>query len=185
MIPYCILAIEDESDREFMTQLYLQHQRLMYSTIKKIVKDPWEADDVFQITLEKMIGRISFLRTLDRAGLINYVVVSCRHNAYTELQRQSKKQVFSFDDLRDGVDIEDTKQAMEERVIFQESLEKLTDIWTKLDPRTRYLLEAQYALQKSANEIAADLNIKPDSVRMALVRARKKARRMMEESKIK
>lgn len=33
MIPYYILAIEDETDRAYMTALFFQYQKLMYSTI--------------------------------------------------------------------------------------------------------------------------------------------------------
>lgn len=39
MIPICILAIEDEDDRAFMENLYMSYQRLMYSTIRNIVRD--------------------------------------------------------------------------------------------------------------------------------------------------
>lgn len=35
MIPYYILAIEDETDRAYMTALFFQYQKLMYSTIQK------------------------------------------------------------------------------------------------------------------------------------------------------
>ena len=45
MIPACILAIEDESDREFMTSLFLQYEKLMYSTIRKVTQDSWLVDD--------------------------------------------------------------------------------------------------------------------------------------------
>ena len=31
MIPYYILAIEDETDRAYMTALFFQYQKLMYS----------------------------------------------------------------------------------------------------------------------------------------------------------
>ena len=48
MIPYCIAAIQDESDREFMTRVFLQYQRLMYQRILLIVNNKWDADDVLQ-----------------------------------------------------------------------------------------------------------------------------------------
>lgn len=39
MIPYYILAIEDETDRAYMTALFFQYQKLMYSTIQKVTND--------------------------------------------------------------------------------------------------------------------------------------------------
>lgn len=38
MIPYCILVIEDDDDREFMTLLYIRYQRLLYKEIYEILK---------------------------------------------------------------------------------------------------------------------------------------------------
>lgn len=62
-------------------------------------------------------------------------------------------------------------------------LSQLSVIWDKLDYRHQYILEARYILEKSLEEIAEDLEIKPESVRMALTRARRKAYSliMMEE----
>ena len=48
MIPYCILAIEDDSDRAFMTSLYNRYGRLIYHQIFRIVADTWAAEDLMQ-----------------------------------------------------------------------------------------------------------------------------------------
>ena len=44
---------------------------------------------------------------------------------------------------------------------------------------TRWLLEARYILDYSDSELAREMGVKPTSVRMALTRARKKARAML------
>ncbi len=64
---------------------------------------------------------------------------------------------------------------VEDYVIMQSQLEALQSIWPRLDMRSRYILEAKYILEKSDKEIADELHIKPQSVRMALTRARKNA----------
>ena len=55
MIPYCILVIEDDDDREFMTLLYIRYQRLLYKEIYEILKKPWNTEDILQATLVKLI----------------------------------------------------------------------------------------------------------------------------------
>ena len=55
MIPCYILVIEDENDRAFMAELFLQYNRLMYSEIYKIVHDSWVAEDLVQTVLVKLI----------------------------------------------------------------------------------------------------------------------------------
>ena len=48
MIPLIILAIESPEDREYMTHLYLEYERLMYWEINKYIDTPWDADDIMQ-----------------------------------------------------------------------------------------------------------------------------------------
>ena len=48
MIPYCILVIEDDNDREFMTLLFIRFQRLLYKEIYEILKNPWNTEDILQ-----------------------------------------------------------------------------------------------------------------------------------------
>ena len=91
MIPIYILAIEDESDREYMSSLYIQYHRLMYSTIQKNIQDSWLVDDVMQATFEKLIDKIPLLKTLSRDRLINYILSSCKNNAYNALRYQTRQ----------------------------------------------------------------------------------------------
>lgn len=52
MLPLMIMAIEDENDKAFMTWLYLQYRRLIYSEIRKVVGDGDEAEDLLQSAVE-------------------------------------------------------------------------------------------------------------------------------------
>lgn len=70
MFPVIILAIENEDDREFMMQLYTQYRALLYSEIYKIVQNEWDADDVLQSVIEKLIDRLSKLREMEHKGRV-------------------------------------------------------------------------------------------------------------------
>ena len=43
MIPMIIMAIEDEDDRSFMANLYVDYQRLMYKVITSYTTNKWDA----------------------------------------------------------------------------------------------------------------------------------------------
>ena len=181
MIPSCILAIEDESDREYMTSLYLQYQRLMYDTIIRITKDSWLAEDVLQAALEKLIDKIQLLQKLDRKRLINYIISTCKNVAFNALRYNNRHGAISFDDFGDDYLEEDSASLIEDFIIKKEEFTRLALLWERLDVKSRYLLEARYIWQKETWEIAQDIDIKPESVRMALTRARKKALLLFEE----
>ena len=175
MIPYCILAIEDESDREFMTSLYYQYQKLMYSTVQKILRDQWKIDDAVQTALERLINKIPLLRTFDRIRLVSYIVATCKNTAYNLLRYDDRHETYTFDEMIDSESTEENNLSIEDRLLLSEKLEYLAKVWNDLDQRSQYLLEARYILDKELSEIASDLGIKTESVRMALTRARKKA----------
>lgn len=173
MIPNCILLIEDENDREFMAELFVQYRNLMYGTIYKMTKDPWETEDILQITLEKLIDKISLLKKLDQRRLINYIISACKNNAYNMQYGKSKENVSCFADYHIIGGERNDLRSIEAYLIKEDCFKRLTEIWFKLDARSQYLLEARYILDKSTKEIGEELHIKPDSVRMALSRARK------------
>ena len=175
MIPYLILAIEDESDREFMTTLYLNYRRLIYSEILKIVPVNWAAGDVYQSTLIKLINKVDELKKKDAAHLINYVIATAKNTSLNYLRDTKKYFAYSFDDFLCCPDDDGHSRYVEASLIRQEDVEALAKVWPKLDPKIRYILEEKYVLDKSSAEIAQDLGIKPDSVRMALTRARRAA----------
>lgn len=182
MLPICILTIEDESDREFMANVFLKYQWLMYSTIEQVVRDHWIADDVAQSTLIKLIDKIDKLKGLDEQHLMNYIITSCKHTAFNELRYRSRHPMFSINEAWDSDSGTHTMHSMEVKYIHEEDLRNMAEIWPKLDSRSQYVLEARYILGKTDFEIADALGIKPNSVRMVLTRARKKAYDLMEAS---
>ena len=180
MLPICILAIEDENDREFMTRVFNQYQWLMYNTVNQVVNDHWQTEDLVQATVEKLIDKLKKLKTMDEQHMVNYIITACKHTAYNEMRYRSRHPIFSIDEEWDTPDGIYTTHSMELKLIHEEDLQCMAAVWDKLDPRSQYVLEARYILDKTDDEIADFLGIKPDSVRMALTRARKKAYDLME-----
>lgn len=174
MIPYCILAIEDDDDRAFMADLYLQYRNLMFHTVNGIIGDPWLADDAVQTALERLIDKIIVLRSFDKKRLANYILTTCKNIAYNICRYQHRHNALSFDEYIDSIDSYSSAPSTEDYIILNEEIATLRDVWGQLDEKTQYLLEAKYILGKQSLEIAKDLNIQPASVRMALTRARNK-----------
>lgn len=181
MIPYCILIIEDDDDREFMTQLYLNYHRLMRQQISMFVHDEWAVEDLMQTTLEKLIDKVQDLRGKDRDHLVNYIIAACRNRAQNYIRDRSRHPQIPIDDYLDHADAGIGGTELESQIILAEDLHHLSKIWLKLDNRSRYLLESYYILETPTHEIADHLGIKPGSVRMALTRARQTAYELLEE----
>ena len=165
MIPIIILAIENDDDREFMTALYMQYHSLMYKLIFDIVKSPWDTEDILQEVLVKLIDKIPTLKSLERQNRINYVAVACKNTAYNFF-RDKKPEIMLGDDIDQ---FGDDCPALDEYFFKEEDLMRLAAVWPLLDEKTRYLLNGKYVLKKSAKELADDLKMPPDNIRMALL----------------
>lgn len=184
MIPFVILAIEDDEDRAFMTEVYLQYERLMWSEIRKCLRDEQESEDAFQEALVKLVRHVKKLRSLETRNLVNYIITTVKHTCFDVLRRKKKASSLSMDDkewigqysLQSDENVEDT-------VYRREAVAELEAIWPQLDERSRYLLESRYFLGMSTYEMGEILNITHDSVRVELSRARRKAKKLMEEQR--
>lgn len=55
MLALLTAAIENPDDREFMTQFYLEYERLMYATVRKRLTDPEAAKDIVQECVIRLI----------------------------------------------------------------------------------------------------------------------------------
>lgn len=185
MIPVCIMVIENEDDRNFMATIYEKYSRLMYSEICKILKNSWQAEDVLHNTIVRLIDKVDELKSKDHSHLINYIITASKNQAKNYIRDNQKHNDYSFDDCFDVPDKKNSREAMDLHLIHVEDLCQLAKIWDELDERNRYVLEGYYILEKTMPQLAAELGIKPESMRMVLTRARKAAFQLMEERKLK
>lgn len=172
MIPFIIQAIESPQDRDFMEALYLQYNRLIYSEVWKILKNDWDTEDVIQQVLVRLIGHIPKLQAMDRSHTVNYIIVTARHTAYNFLRDNKRIVEFPFDETFDVVD--ETLVSADERLIALEEIEHAGAAWQLLDERSRRLLEMKYILEMPNEEIAREIGVGANSVRMLLTRSRDK-----------
>ena len=176
MLPLVIMAIEDEDDKAFMTWLYLQYRRLIYSEVRKIIGNTDEVEDLLQSVVEKLIEKLPLLRGMEQNKLVNYIISTAKNTAYNSLRGKDRGILWEEQEA-----LADPAPTPEDQIIAQEDLYRLARVWIDLDKKTQYLLSAKYILKKSGKEIAGNLNMPSDNVRTALVRARRKARQAMEQ----
>ena len=176
MIPYLILAIEDDDDRVFMTDVYMKYHLLLYKEILGITHNRWDTEDLMQSVLIKLIDRLETLRGLSESQLVAYICTAAKHMAFNYC-RDDKSSLFADIEPEETPSSYDT----EDFIIKKEQMSNLLSVWNTLDEGTKYLLSARYILNKSGKEIAEELQMPANNIRMAIVRAKRKARKAMEQ----
>lgn len=180
MIPLMILAIESPEDREYMTALYLDYERLMYWEITKYVKNSIDAEDVLQTVLEKLIIKLQTVQQLSSRKRSSYILSTCRNTSINFLKKHNRITEFEFE-FQDSDNADLDSISPEDFVVRKDEYEILYAAWKAIDEKTRYLLEARYVLEKSVKEIAKDLGIQPNCARSNLSRARTKLKNKFEQ----
>ena len=170
MIPLIISTIETPDDRDFMEALYNNYNRLMYKEIRKYIKNDCDVEDILQSVLVKLIDKIQRLRSFDRDQRVNYIIVACRNTALNHLRDSNRASQFTFDEEIDWLD--EKYISVDERLERLERMEDVGRAWRTLDERNRCLLEMKYILEMSNEEIAREVGVSTNSVRMLLTRAR-------------
>ena len=134
MLPICILTIQDEDDRAYMSRLFVQYHRLMYQCTYEVLDDKWATEDAVQTTLLRLIDRIDVVRQLDENKLPGYIAAACRHTAYNAVRDSGRHPWLPLDG---GPEVPDERQEVEDRVLRRLELDALAQVWPRLDENTR------------------------------------------------
>ena len=178
MIAFIAAAVDDPDDRAFMERFYLEHERLMYATVRKRLDDPEAAKDIVQESVLRLIPKISFLRQQERCVNASYVVSTVRNTTINYLRRRSRAEGRCAS-LEEEPAV--PQVSLDELVLLMEQRERLARVWVRLTEEEQLLLEGKYILGYEDGELAGMLGCKKDSVRMKLTRARRRALRLMLE----
>ena len=180
IMPAVILAIQDESDRTYMEWIFQTYHRLMYHYIMEVLHDSWQADDVMQESVVKLIHKIDVLRRLSESKRRNYIITTAKNTAISYLRRESIRKGIAYDDWAKDCIGTQSEEDPEALVLRQEEMKALQLIWDDLDERSRYLLSSRYILEQSFEEMARELGVTAGSARMLLTRAKRAALALIE-----
>lgn len=172
MLPIIISAIECPEDRDLMTDFYLKHKALLFHEAKKHLSIPEDIEDTVFEALTRIIDKIEVFRELKPWQQVAYAQTTVRNLSYILLRRSNHFTFISFSSME--FDLPAAEETFPD-VIAEKSMHDaaIRKIWNALELEDKILLEQKYILRWRDEEIALPLNIKPQSVRMRLTRAKR------------
>ena len=166
------------NDVEFFTEFYTTYKNFMYYLALKFASSPSECEDIVQEALVRLLCNIESLKKLNEHKLRSYIGATIK-TAYLDCQYHENRiqHLFIDDDFVQYLLKDNDKYATCMPDLFPKlEVEKLKNT---LEPRDWLILEGKYILGYSQEELSELLHIAPDSIRMTLVRARKRAREIL------
>ena len=172
-----ISKYEEFDDQAFMLSVYERYSRLMFNTAWKYVTNDTVVEDLIQESISKLIPKVRTLRTLNRCTLTAYIVYTIRNTSINYLRRQEIEKQYkateNFDDIEN--DMSSEVFTPEEILLTSEHMAEFCRVWKLLTNEDQLLLSGKYFLDLSDSDLAKQIGCKPNSIRMKLTRARRRA----------
>lgn len=165
-------------DEAFFDQFYREHKQLLYYFAAKYVAFD-ACDDLVQDILERLMKQCQTIRKIaNESGKLAYYINAATQSAVVDRFRSdSGATVVTYPSEVLDVIIESRIAA--QRLPFEDSYWDVQLLKRKLPPREWLLLEAKYLIGYSDEEVGRIYGCAKDSVRMALTRAKRKAREIL------
>lgn len=186
-VPVLVLAMLNDSDREFLQELYFQHRKTMYHVARKHFADkPEELEEAISITLERMCRYVKKLREVPSNKMKAYVVLMienvCR-NRLRQIIREREQGTIPFDDSNlyntDTVSIDPY-----ETLFDYVDGKTLLASFQGLSQRDQDLIWMRHVERMDYTEIADELHMNAGAVRTALSRAKNRLEEIAREGGI-
>lgn len=170
---------EEISDSLFFEQFYARYKNFLYYTARRKCSNEDDVHDVVQETIVRLLKNITVLKEINEAKTQKYIALTVRA-VYVDLEKKKHTDMaISLDEvLIEALHCGGTQIEREmEGIDHKDNIRKLQ---AGLSVRDWYVLENKYILGYTDQEIALQLGVAPDSIRMILSRAKSKARAILQ-----
>ena len=177
-----IYSMEDQpSDREFMDQMYMEFERLMFFTARQYASKTEIAEDIVQESLVRLYGKVQTMKQMKQVVLAAYIRATVRNTAINALRKMNREKDYAADAETDAFTRADQARALDTMMDLSGYRVLLSKIWPQLPEEDRLLLEGKYILGYSDQELAAEIGCQANSIRVKLTRARRRALAIIQE----
>lgn len=180
VLPLSILLIENDEDRQFMTEQYLQYRPLMYKIASQFFSDNYaELEDAVGGAVERLCKKCETLQQVACNKRASYIVSTIRNVCLTRLReigRQRRSRDYTGDsEVVDSVPSQEDVQGIVFDRVFASDL---LDAFPELSEKDRNLIRFRHVDMMPYSNIAAQMGITEIAARAAVSRAKSKMERL-------
>ncbi len=165
-----ISSIKDENERSFIEELYIKHSKAMWKFAMSLTKNEDEADELIQISFEKIIRCIDAVKKINCCKMNSYMVSIVRNSYYTLLIKKYKEKE-NIKDI-DSDELADLKAHDDyENVLKRNSPSDILSALENMPDKYKMVLKLRYIYEFDDEHIAKTIDVQTNSVRMYKTRA--------------
>lgn len=178
-----MLAALSEDDRDFVSGIFEEYGKQMYSIALDILKNEHDADDALQETMYKIINYVDKFADDDKSKIRNKIMIglraSIRNTSFRHYRKKQNKNKYETDEEKVEIDIEDESAIVDDMVIKGEDCRKIKDALLVLSSDLQDTVNLVYYCDFSCVEAAKFLGVTDNAVRNRLYQARKKLKEVL------
>lgn len=176
-----MLAALSEDDRDFVSGIFEEYGKQMYSIALDILKNEHDADDALQETMYKIIKYVDKFADDDKSKIRNKIMIglraSIRNTSFRQYRKQQNKNKHERDFFYESD--EDESAIVDDIVIKGEDCRKIKDALLVLSSDLQDTVNLVYYCDFSCVEAAKFLGVTDNAVRNRLYHARKKLKEVL------
>lgn len=179
VLPLAILAIENDEDRQFVTDLYIQYKPLMYKVAYSFFRHDLPAlEDAVSSAVERICDNCEKIKAVACNKRASYLVIIVRNVCLNILQVKRREWIYQ-DDLADHDTVGAIPDQEDVQSVVFDSLyvSDLLNAFPKLNEREKELIRMRHIDQMDYETMAKITHMREGAVRTALSRAKKKLER--------
>ena len=170
-----IRQIVEEKKTLLFGELYDRYANKIYRKCISMVKNKEDARDLCHDVIVKAFLNIATFA--GRSSFSTWVYMITYNQCIDFLRNKQKKRVVEFESEYDVIE-SDENTVIEEKKIFEIEVERLDELMHRLSETDRAILLMKYQDEMSIEEIEEALTLKNSAVKMRLMRARDRLRKI-------
>ena len=179
-LPLSILVIENDEDRQFLTEMYLQYRPLMYKIASQFFRDNYaEMEDAVGGAVERLCKKCETLKQVECNKRASYIVSTVRNvclSRLREIGRQRRNRDYAPD--AEAVDSIPSPEDVQGIVFDRVFASDLLDSFSELSEKDKDLIRLRHMDLLGYDVIAQQMGITEIAARTAVSRAKSKLERL-------
>ncbi len=167
MLPIFTAMIDDPYDRQYFEQIYLQNRDYLFRYAFRVLRDEASTEDAVHDAFLSLAKNFERYRHLDGGQMRSFLTITVRNAAFKIYNRRKREnvteEIYKDNEYMPDISV-DTEQKDIKRILF--------DMVKSLDSKYADVIVLKYYCDLSVNDIAAQLDISPENVKVRLHRAR-------------
>ena len=181
MFSLAFLMIRDESDREFVENLYIKYEQTMYKIAYNILHKKTEAEDVVHNTFVKIIDNLEKIRRLDSMGTEFYLSTVTKHASLDEQRKTNRlpecNVMEELSEFKSDISVEDI-------VMTKLDSDRVKTALKSLSKDEFELLSMNLIMGYQPSEIAEKYGISSNTARQKIFRAKQHLKQELEKDEV-